>query len=483
MINASWETIIGLEIHVQLSTKSKIFSDASTVFGSGPNEQANEVDLGLPGTLPVVNAGVFPKAIAFGLSIGAEIAKTSYFDRKNYFYPDLPKGYQITQMDAPIVRNGCLNIELNNGTTRSIRINRAHLEEDAGKSLHDSFPNMTGVDLNRAGIPLLEIVSEPDMRTAEEAEKYAKSIHQLVTYLSISDGNMAEGSFRCDANVSVRRKGEKELGTRTETKNINSFRFLKNAINFEIKRQINLIQSGKTVKQETRLYDSIKDETRPMRSKETSTDYRYFPEPDLLPISLDQNYIDQIKRTLPELPSEKKNRYINEHGLEDSDAKFLSNDLELALFYERCYELAKDSKQIVNWLKGEMLSRLGDDEITIKDSPISPIQLCDLIKRTSDGTISVTIAKKIFGKLWEGQSGSVDNVINEDDLAQLSDSSQLETLVDEAIKNNPKQIEQFRKGKTKVLGYFVGLIMKETLGKANPKQLNDLIIKKINSLK
>ena len=483
MTNPKWETIIGLEIHVQLSTKSKIFSDASTVFGSRPNEQANEIDLGLPGTLPVVNAEIFPKAIAFGLSIGAEIAKTSYFDRKNYFYPDLPKGYQITQMDEPIVRNGCLNIELDNGTTKKIRINRAHLEEDAGKSLHDSFPNMTGVDLNRAGIPLLEIVSEPDMRTAEEAEKYAKAIHQLVTYLSISDGNMSEGSFRCDANVSVRKEGEKELGTRTETKNINSFKFLKNAINFEVRRQINLIQSGQKVKQETRLHDSIKNETRPMRSKETATDYRYFPEPDLLPISIDQNYIDQIKNTLPELPSEKKIRYAQEHGLEESDAKFLSNDLELALFYESCCELTKDSKQIVNWLRGEMLSRLGEAEITIKDSPISPNQLCDLIKRISDGTISITIAKKIFGKLWENQSVSVDDVIKEEDLAQLSDSDQLEDLVDEAIKNNPKQVEQFRKGKTKVLGYFVGLIMKRTLGKANPKQLNDLIVKKISSPK
>ena len=483
MIDANWETVIGLEIHVQLSTKSKIFSDASTVFGTGPNEQANEVDLGLPGTLPVVNAEIFPKAIAFGLSVGAEIAKTSYFDRKNYFYPDLPKGYQITQMDEPIVRNGCINIELNNGTTKSIRINRAHLEEDAGKSLHDSFPNMTGVDLNRAGIPLLEIVSEPDMRTAEEAEKYAKSIHQLVTYLSISDGNMAEGSFRCDANVSVRREGEEELGTRTETKNINSFKFLKNAINFEIKRQMNVIQSGQKVKQETRLYDSVKNETRPMRSKETATDYRYFPEPDLLPVSFDQNYIDQIKKTLPELPLEKKNRYIKEHGLRESEAKFLSNDLELALFYENCHKLVKDSKQIVNWLKGEMLSRLSDAEITIKDSPISPIQLCDLIKRISDGTISVTIGKKVFGKLWEGQAISVDNVIRDEDLAQLSDSKQLDELIDEAIKKNPRQIEQFRNGKTKVLGYFIGLIMKETSGKANPKQVNDLILERINSLK
>ena len=306
-----------------------------------------------------MNAEIFPKAIAFGLSIGAEIATTSHFDRKNYFYPDLPKGYQITQMDEPIVKNGCLNIELNNGETRTIRINRAHLEEDAGKSLHDTFPNMTGVDLNRAGIPLLEIVSEPDMRSAEEAEKYAKSIHQLVTYLSISDGNMAEGSFRCDANVSVRREGEEELGTRTEIKNINSFKFLKYAINHEVKRQINLIQAGEKVAQETRLYDSTKNETRPMRSKETATDYRYFPEPDLLPISLGQDYIDQIKKTLPELPVEKMNRYVKEHGLEENDARFLSNDLDLALFYESCYELNKNSKQIVNWLKGEMLSRLS----------------------------------------------------------------------------------------------------------------------------
>ena len=483
MTDSQWETVIGLEIHVQLSTKSKIFSDASTVFGGEPNEQANEIDLGLPGTLPVVNAEIFPKAIAFGLSVGAEIATTSHFDRKNYFYPDLPKGYQITQMDEPIVKNGCIDIELNNGATRTIRINRAHLEEDAGKSLHDAFPNMTGVDLNRAGIPLLEIVSEPDIRTAEEAEKYAKSIHQLVTYLSISDGNMAEGSFRCDANVSVRREGEKELGTRTEIKNINSFKFLKYAIRHEVKRQVNLIESGQKVTQETRLYDSTKNETRPMRSKETATDYRYFPEPDLLPISLDQNYIDQIKKTLPELPLEKMNRYAKEHGLEEGDAKFLSNDLELAQFYESCYELNRDSKQIVNWLKGEMFNRLSNVEITIKDSPVSPNQLCDLIRRTSDGTISITTAKKIFGKLWEGKSFSVDKVITEEDLAQLSDGGQLDDLIDEAFQNNPKQIEQIKKGKTKVLGYFVGLIMKQTSGKANPKQLNDLIVKKISSLK
>ncbi len=483
MIRSEWETVVGLEIHVQLSTKSKIFSDASTTFGGEPNERANEIDLGLPGTLPAVNAEIFPKAIAFGLSVGAEIATTSHFDRKNYFYPDLPKGYQITQMDEPIVKNGRLSIELNDGTTRTIRINRAHLEEDAGKSLHDTFPNMTGVDLNRAGIPLLEIVSEPDMRTAEEAEKYAKSIHQLVTYLSISDGNMAEGSFRCDANVSVRRKGVKELGTRTEIKNINSFKFLRYAINFEMERQIKLIQSGQKVKQETRLYDSTKNETRSMRSKETATDYRYFPEPDLLPISLDQNYIDQVKKTLPELPLEKFNRYAKDHGLEEKDAKFLSTDLDLALFYESCYELNRDSKQIVNWLKGEMLNRLSHFDITIKDAPVSPNQLCDLINRISDGTISFTTAKKIFGKLWEGQSVSVDKVIAEEDLSQLSDGNQLEGLINEAIKNNPKQVEQFQRGKTKVLGYFVGSIMKQTSGKANPKQLNELIVKKIKSLK
>ena len=483
MTHSNWEAVIGLEIHVQLSTNSKIFSPSSTAFGAEPNDQANEIDLGLPGTLPAVNSGIFPKAIAFGLCIDANISKTSRFDRKNYFYPDLPKGYQITQMEMPIVTNGEIEIKPIAGGSKTIRINRAHLEEDAGKSIHGLIPNMTGIDLNRAGIPLLEIVSEPDMRNAEEAEIYAKSIHQLVTYLSISDGNMAEGSFRCDANVSVRSRGETVLGVRTETKNINSFKFLKNAINYEIDRQITILESGAKVEQETRLYDSVKNETRPMRSKETATDYRYFPEPDLLPVVLDEAYIEEIRLTLPELPTQKKDRYSQDYELNEEEVFFLSNDLNLAEYFEECVRLTGDAKQSANWLKGEMASRLSKHEITIREAPVSANNLSRIIIRISDGTISSKIGKKIFSAIWENNALEVDCLIEEEDLSQLSDENELQMIVSEIIRKNPKQVKQFLDGKGKVLGYFVGLVMKETSGKANPKQLNELILKRLNSEK
>lgn len=474
-----WETVIGLEIHVQLNTKSKIFSGASTQFGAPPNTQACAVDLGLPGVLPVVNAAVYPKAVAFGLAIGASISEISAFDRKNYFYPDLPKGYQITQMDKPIVLGGSVEIPLEDGSLKLINITRAHLEEDAGKSLHEAFQQSTGIDLNRAGTPLLEIVSEPEMGTAKEAVAYARYIHQLVTYLGISDGNMAEGSLRCDANVSIRPIGTTKMGTRTETKNVNSFRFLERAINFEVKRQQQVLESGGRIVQETRLFDPDRDETRPMRSKETAMDYRYFPEPDLLPIQIDEAFISEVKKNMPELPREKAARFATEYQLTEGDAQVLVADPALANYFEATARHCHDAKTAANWVRVELLGRMNRDDISIEDSRLSAEQFGTLLLRISDKTISGKIAKDILDALWQGKAQSVDEFIEANDLKQVSGSDSLDPLIEKIIADNPKQAEQYRQGKTKLLGFFVGQVMKETAGKANPQQVNELVRAKL----
>ena len=478
--SGEWEVVIGLEIHTQLSTKSKIFSGASTQFGAEPNTQACAVDLGMPGVLPVVNAEVYKKAVAFGLGIGAEINKRSVFDRKNYFYPDLPKGYQITQLESPIVVGGQVEISLDDGSTKIINVTRAHLEEDAGKSLHENYHNQTGVDLNRAGTPLLEIVSEPEMRSAAEAVAYARFIHQLVTYLGVSDGNMSQGSLRCDANVSIRKKGQEELGTRTETKNVNSFRFLEAAINFEVERQISILESGGRIVQETRLYDAIKNETRSMRSKETATDYRYFPEPDLLPVVIDDAYINAVAAEMPELPSQRAVRYVDQFKLSDIDAALLSSNLDLANYFEEVAAICGEPKTASNWVRVELLGQLNRDGIEIGDSPVTSTQLGKLVQRILDDTISGKIAKQVFEALWAGKSTDADDYIESKGLKQVSDTGELETIVDTIIANNPGQVEQFKAGKTKLMGFFVGQVMKETQGKANPKQVNDLVTSKLN---
>jgi len=472
---SEWEVVIGLEIHTQLSTLSKIFSGASTRFGAEPNTQACAIDLGMPGVLPVVNAEVYKKAVAFGLGINATINKESVFDRKNYFYPDLPKGYQITQLEAPIVLGGQVEISLKDGSTKIINVTRAHLEEDAGKSLHENYHNQTGIDLNRAGTPLLEIVSEPELRSAEEAVAYARYIHQLVTYLGVSDGNMAEGSLRCDANVSIRKRGATELGTRTETKNVNSFRFLEAAINYEIERQIGILESGGRIVQETRLYDSEKNETRPMRSKETATDYRYFPEPDLLPVIIDDAYIEAVRASMPELPAQKAARYIKDLQLSEVDAIHLSSSLELANYFEKVTAICGDAKPASNWIRVELMGLLNKDNLEIADSPVTADQLGKLIARILDDTISGKIAKQVFEALWVGQANEVDSFIESEGLKQVSDTGELEKIVEGIIANNPNQAEQYRAGKTKLMGFFVGQVMKETQGKANPKQVNDLV--------
>ena len=475
-----WEPIIGLEIHVQLQTKSKIFSGASTAFGADPNTQASSVDLGLPGVLPVVNAEVYPKAVAFGLSIGAEISRISVFDRKNYFYPDLPKGYQITQMDKPIVVGGSVQIPLEEGISKEIHITRAHLEEDAGKSVHDEFAGRTGIDLNRAGIPLLEIVSEPDMRSAKEAVAYARYIHQLVTYLGVSDGNMSEGSLRCDANVSLRPIGAQELGTRTEIKNVNSFRFLENAINYEISRQKAILETGGDITQETRLYDPVRNETRSMRSKETAMDYRYFPEPDLLPICIDDEYISDIKEKMPELPREKAERFVDNYQLSRADADTLAFDPMIADYFETAVKICHDGKLAANWVRVEILGRLNKDSVEEKMIPVPATELGTLLIRIKDQTINGKIAKDILDTLWLSPTLNVDDYIEEHELKQLSSSGSLEPLIDEVLKKNPKQVEQFRQGKTKLVGFFVGQVMKETSSKANPQQVNELVLKKLS---
>jgi len=476
-----WETVIGLEIHAQLATKSKIFSGASTAFGAEPNTQACGVDLGLPGVLPVLNKEAVRMAVKFGVAIDAELGRRSVFARKNYFYPDLPKGYQISQFELPIVGRGQVEILLEDGDTKVIGVTRAHLEEDAGKSLHEDFQGCTGIDLNRAGTPLLEIVSEPDMRSAREAVAYARKIHQIVQYIGICDGNMQEGSFRVDANVSVRRTGE-PLGTRAELKNINSFRFLERAINFEVERQIDIIESGGQVVQETRLYDAHKDETRSMRSKEEANDYRYFPDPDLLPVELEEAFIEAVRADLPELPDHKRQRFSDEYGLTAYDASVLTASVALADYFEIAAKAAGDAKLAANWVMGELAAALNKEGKEIAESPVSAQMLGGMLRRIADKTISGKIAKQVFEAMWQGE-GSADEIIEARGLKQITDSGAIEKVVDEVIAANPRQVENYRKAEEakrgKMLGFFVGQVMKASQGKANPQQVNELLRKKL----
>ena len=475
-----WEAVIGLEIHAQLATKSKIFSGASTAFGAAPNTQACNIDLGMPGVLPVLNEGAVRCAVKFGLATHAELGRKSVFARKNYFYPDLPKGYQISQYELPIVGKGAVEIELEDGTTKTIGVTRAHLEEDAGKSLHEDFQGMSGIDLNRAGTPLLEIVSEPDLRSAKEAVAYAKKIHTLVRYLEICDGNMQEGSFRCDANVSVRRPGQ-PFGTRAEIKNVNSFRFLERAIEFEIERQIDVIESGGQVVQETRLFDAAKNETRSMRTKEEANDYRYFPDPDLLPVVLDEAMIEEIRGQLPELPDDKKHRFMEAFGLSLYDASVLTASRELATYFEGVTAASGgEGKLSANWVMGDLSAFLNKAGKDIKDSPVSPEQLGGMLLRIKDNTISGKIAKEVFEALWNGEGASADAIIEAKGLKQITDSGAIEKIIDEIIAANPGQVAEYRSGKDKLFGFFVGQAMKATKGKANPQQVNDLLKAKLD---
>ncbi|MES1190811.1 MAG: Asp-tRNA(Asn)/Glu-tRNA(Gln) amidotransferase subunit GatB [Steroidobacter sp.] len=479
----TWETVIGLEIHAQLSTKSKIFSGASTAFGAAPNTQANLVDLGYPGVLPVLNKQAVQMAVKFGLAINANIAKRSVFARKNYFYPDLPKGYQISQYELPIVEQGKMEIVLEDGSTKVIGITRAHLEEDAGKSLHEDFHGFSGIDLNRAGTPLIEIVSEPDMRSAKEAIAYLKKIHTLVQYLEICDGNMQEGSFRCDANVSVRPVGQEKFGTRCEIKNLNSFRFIEKAIHYEVARQIDLIEGGGKVKQETRLYDPDKGETRALRSKEEANDYRYFPDPDLLPVVLDDGFITRVRGTLPELPDEKAARLMRDYELPKYDAGVLTSSRELADYYETVTkhlsgDAKRNAKLAANWVMGDLSGALNRDGVEINASKVSAQALAGLLARINDETISGKIAKEVFEAMWvEGKSA--DEVIDAKGLKQITDTSAIEKVIDEVMAANPSQLADYRSGKDKLFGFFVGQVMKITAGKANPAQVNELLKKKL----
>ena len=477
---SEWETVIGLEIHAQLATRSKIFSGSSTAFGAQPNTQANLVDLGYPGVLPVLNREAVRMAVKFGLAIGASIASRSVFARKNYFYPDLPKGYQISQYERPVVEDGDLEIVLDDGTRKTVGITRAHLEEDAGKSLHEGLEGYTGIDLNRAGTPLLEIVSEPDMRSAKEAIAYMKKVHTLVRYLEICDGNMQEGSFRCDANVSVRPQGAAKLGTRAELKNLNSFRFVEKAINYEIARQIDILEGGGSVVQETRLYDADRNETRPMRSKEEANDYRYFPDPDLLPLAIDAAFIEDVRKTLPELPDEKAARFVREHGLVQYDADVLTASRELASYYESTVAaLAGEPKLAANWVMGDLAAALNKAGVEITASKLSPQQLAGLLKRIKDGTISGKIAKEVFEVMW-AESAEADAVIESRGLRQITDISAIERAIDAVMAANPSQLADYRAGKEKLFGFFVGQVMKATQGKANPTQLNELLKRKLS---
>ena len=478
-----WETVIGLEIHAQLSTKSKIFSGASTNYGANPNTQACAVDLGLPGVLPVINEQTILMAIKFGLAINAEIPERSVFARKNYFYPDLPKGYQISQFELPIVSNGYIEIKGDEKENKIIRITRAHLEEDAGKSNHDEFKGYTGIDLNRAGNPLLEIVSEPDMNNAKEAISYLKKIHSLVRYLKICDGNMQEGSFRCDANVSVREKNQNELGTRTEIKNLNSFKFIEAAINYEIERQIELIESGKKVVQETRLYDPNKNETRSMRSKEEANDYRYFPDPDLLPVLITDKMKTTIKKSIPELPDAKRDRYQNELGLSEYDSNNLTSNPDVANYFEEMLDITKgDAKICANWIMGDLSASLKKKNINIKNCPVSAKMLGDMINLVKDKTISGKIAKIVFEAMWNGEGDAI-TIIESKDLRQVTDSDKIGKLINEIITENTSQVKQYKEStpekKQKLIGFFVGKIMKKSKGKANPKQVNELLKEKL----
>ena len=476
-----WETVIGLEIHAQLSTRSKIFSGAPTAYGAPPNTQACAVDLGLPGVLPVLNQAAVRMAVKFGLAIGAGIERRSVFARKNYFYPDLPKGYQISQYELPVVRAGSVAIETEDGAIKTIGITRAHLEEDAGKSLHEDFHGMSGIDLNRAGTPLIEIVSEPDLRSAKEAVAYMKKIHTLVRYLEICDGNMQEGSLRCDANVSVRPKGQQAYGTRAELKNLNSFRFVERAINYEVQRQIELLESGGKVLQETRLYDPDKDETRPMRTKEEANDYRYFPDPDLLPLVLDEAFIEQVRDSLPELPDQKRQRFMTQYGLGAYDAGVLTASRELADFYEAVAETSGgEAKLAANWVMGEFAAALNKSGLEVAQSPVSPQRLGGLLRRITDGTVSGKLAKQVFEVMWENQQDA-DAVIQRQGLTQVTDSGAIEKIIADVMAAHPEQLQQYRSGKDKLFGFFVGQVMKASQGKANPAQVNALLQKMLKT--
>ena len=474
-----WETVIGLEVHAQLSTRSKLFSGAATAYGAEPNTQACAVDMALPGVLPVMNAEAARKAVMFGLAINAEIGVKSVFARKNYFYPDLPQGYQISQFDLPIVGKGELTINVD-GEEKTIGVTRAHLEQDAGKSLHEDFHGMTGIDLNRSGTPLLEIVSEPDMRSAAEAVAYLKKLHALVQYLGICDGNMQEGSFRCDANVSVRPKGQEAFGTRAELKNINSFKFVEKAIGFEVERQIDLIESGGEVVQETRLYDADRDETRSMRSKEEAHDYRYFPCPDLPPLILSDELIESARADLPELPEARRQRFVDQYQLSAENADALTASRPVADYFEALIAASgAETRLCANWVMGELSSRLNKDGIDISATPVSADQLAGLLKRVVDNTVSGKIAKEVFDAMWNGE-GDADAIIESKGLKQITDSGAIEAVIDEILVNNPGQVEEYRSGKEKLFGFFVGQAMKATKGKANPAQLNELLRKKLN---
>ena len=482
-----WEVVIGLETHTQLTTASKIFSGAPIAFGAAPNTQACPVDLALPGVLPVLNRGAVERAIQFGLAIGATIAPRSVFARKNYFYPDLPKGYQISQFEIPVVQGGSLSFVVEKdgkAEMKTVNLTRAHLEEDAGKSLHEDYHGMTGIDLNRAGTPLLEIVTEPEMRSAAEAVAYAKALHSLVMWLGICDGNMQEGSFRCDANVSVRPVGQKEFGTRCEIKNLNSFRFLEEAINYEVRRQIELIEDGGTVVQETRLYDPDRKETRSMRSKEDAMDYRYFPDPDLPPLMIAQEWIDRVKASLPELPGAMRERFVKDFGLPEYDAMVLTQSKAMAAYFEAIVTVAgkEQAKPAANWMMGDVASTLNREGIDISESPVSAAQLAVLLKRIADGTISNKIAKEVFAAMWEAKSSSAslaDDIIESKGLKQISDTGALEKIVDEVLAANAKSVEEYRAGKEKAFNALIGQAMKATQGKANPAQLTELLKQKL----
>jgi len=479
-----WETVIGLEIHVQLATKSKIFSGSSTAFGAEPNTQASEVDLAMPGTLPVPNEQAFRYAILFGLAIGADINKRSVFDRKNYFYPDLPKGYQTTQLDHPIVGAGNVEITLSNGETKNVRIHHAHLEEDAGKSLHEDYHGMSGIDLNRAGTPLIEIVSEPDMRTSEEAVEFSKKIHSIVSSLGICDGEMSQGSMRFDVNISIRPKGTDTLGTRTETKNLNSFRFMEKAIKLEVERQIDVLEEGGTIAQETRLYDAEKDFSRSMRSKEEANDYRYFPCPDLLPVVFDDAYIEGIRKEMPELPDARCTRFMSDYGLSNYDATTIAYDAGLSAYFEDSTKISSDAKLSANWVLGELSANLNSNEISLKHCPVSSSQLGQLVLRVKDGTLSSSGAKKVFNLLWSEANKDVDILIEQQGLKQVSDTGALEKLVDEVLSGMTDQIAQYKeaddKKRKKLMGSFMGPLMKASKGQGNPKLFNEILAKKLN---
>ncbi len=474
-----WEAVIGLEIHAQLATRSKIFSGAATAYGAEPNTQACLIDLGMPGVLPVVNREAVVMAAMFGMAIGAQVAPRSVFARKNYFYPDLPKGYQISQYELPVVTGGTITLDDDGGGTRLIQVTRAHLEEDAGKSLHEDFHGMSGIDLNRAGTPLLEIVSEPELCTAAQAAAYMRKVHTLVRYLGICDGNMQEGSFRCDANVSVRPRGQQALGTRAEVKNLNSFRFLERAIEHEIERQIEVIEGGGKVVQETRLYDPQRGETRAMRSKEEANDYRYFPDPDLLPVIVDDALLAEARERLPELPDAKRQRFVSQHGLSAQEAAQLVATRDLADYFEQVVAaLGVDPRLCANWVNGELAAFLNRDAVEISVSPVTATQLAGMLARLRDGTISGKIAKQVFEAMWDGE-GDADTVIGAHGLRQISDSGALQAIIDDIVTANPEQAEQYRGGRDKLLGFFVGQVMKATRGKANPQQVNKLLRRKL----